>query len=275
MANTTTISKITWSAIILIHLALAIFIFIRLSQSQNLRLPIPKIPLALSILDPLLPIIAVLLPALAALGRSRTKRHDAGSALTIASEGRHHITPLARPVITVLSLIDVSLIASASTALSPSSLNCSLSSTWNLLFRAKDATAIRTIQDALHCCGFRTTHDQAYPFPDRSHDATACSTTFDRHVACQPKLEHATQQTLGAFVAVGAVALAIKAVLLLLTTRRVGLQTDGQPVWKRNEPRALLGDMNGEREGSEDTDGDGHGNEEPTQRGLHEGQGHV
>lgn len=244
MANITTISRVVWSTIILIHLALAILAYVKLTQSQSLHLPIPALVVILSSLVPLLPILAVVLPALLSILRNRTRRHVISS-LTTQDEQPHRITPLARPVIAVLSLVDISLVASAATAVTSISLNCSLSETWSHLFRSKNAAAIRTIQDTLACCGFQSPRDQAYPFPDHNHGADACLATFNRDVPCHPLLRRQAQQTLGTFIAVGAFALAVKAVLTLFTTRSAGLQSDGQPVWKSRAPRALLDGANG------------------------------
>lgn len=64
----------------------------------------------------------------------------------------------------------------------PSSLLCGLEERWTQLFKNKDATSIRAIQDALSCCGFRTTRDRAWPFANQ-HPST-CSATFNRSVSC-------------------------------------------------------------------------------------------
>ncbi|RHZ59255.1 uncharacterized protein CDV56_105769 [Aspergillus thermomutatus] len=53
-------------------------------------------------------------------------------------------------------------------------LSCRLEQQWQSYFRAKNAQAIRTIQDNLQCCGLRSTHDRAWPFKDRNHGDNAC-----------------------------------------------------------------------------------------------------
>ncbi|KAK4135720.1 hypothetical protein BT67DRAFT_455091 [Trichocladium antarcticum] len=49
--------------------------------------------------------------------------------------------------------------------LSPATAQCRLAQQWHALFSAHDGPAIRAIQDALACCGFRSPRDMAWPFP--------------------------------------------------------------------------------------------------------------
>jgi hypothetical protein len=53
-------------------------------------------------------------------------------------------------------------------------LSCELESQWTSLFRQKNAQAIRIIENELHCCGFNSIHDRAWPFPSREVDVRAC-----------------------------------------------------------------------------------------------------
>ncbi|KAL2128504.1 hypothetical protein VTI74DRAFT_9104 [Chaetomium olivicolor] len=70
---------------------------------------------------------------------------------------------------------------------SPSTTRCLLESKWRSLWTAHNAPAIRAVQDALSCCGFRSTQDMAWPFPSRTHPSTAtCETQFRRHDPCLP-----------------------------------------------------------------------------------------
>ncbi|EXJ77236.1 hypothetical protein A1O3_10394 [Capronia epimyces CBS 606.96] len=61
-------------------------------------------------------------------------------------------------------------------------MSCALESQWTAMFRRKDERAIRAIQTALHCCGFNSPHDRAWPFPSRGVDAHACEVAlgYDR-----------------------------------------------------------------------------------------------
>ena len=254
MADVTTISRVLWTTIIALHTVFAIIAYIKITQSESLNLPVPTIVLALAGIVPVLPILAILIPAVASAIRSRVKNTDVGPALTTNrgralteddGEAPHRITPLARPVIAILSLFDVSLIASAIATLNPLTLDCGLAAKWQLLFSAKNVIAIRTIEETLHCCGFRNPHDQAFPFPDRNHGVDACLNAFGWDRACQPLLRAQERQTLSVFIGVGVFALAVKAMLTLFTTRAAGVRGDGRPVWseglKRGKMKALPG----------------------------------
>lgn len=66
----------------------------------------------------------------------------------------------------------------------PDDLTCGLQRQWYRLYSQKDATAIRTIQDAHQCCGLVTPKDHAWPFQDKNNKADACITAFDRRKGC-------------------------------------------------------------------------------------------
>lgn len=66
----------------------------------------------------------------------------------------------------------------------PSELNCGLRNQWQSLFRSKDSSSIRAIQDQYNCCGFANPRDMAWPFPDRSHDSNSCQASFGRTDGC-------------------------------------------------------------------------------------------
>lgn len=48
------------------------------------------------------------------------------------------------------------------------------------MFRARDAKAVRAVQDALECCGFNSVRDRAYPFGQPS----TCAETYGREDSC-------------------------------------------------------------------------------------------
>ena len=64
------------------------------------------------------------------------------------------------------------------------SLDCGLSEKWRSLYQAKEAESIKTIQDTLDCCGFRTVADMPFPFPAKDVLADACHLRFNREKAC-------------------------------------------------------------------------------------------
>lgn len=72
--------------------------------------------------------------------------------------------------------------------------DCELSTRWQHLFRAKDVLSIKTIQDALECCGFRSVRDMAWPFPPAE---VQCAARFDRGLACQDPWTRALQSSAG------------------------------------------------------------------------------
>jgi hypothetical protein len=61
---------------------------------------------------------------------------------------------------------------------------CNSETQWVRMFRGKDGAAIRSIQDGLHCCGFNSLHDRAWPFPSRENDARTCERTQGYIIPC-------------------------------------------------------------------------------------------
>ncbi|OGM47524.1 hypothetical protein ABOM_004261 [Aspergillus bombycis] len=66
----------------------------------------------------------------------------------------------------------------------PDLLVCQLNNQWQSYYHNKDARAIRAIQDSLHCCGFRSVKDRAWPFKDKSHGDDACVRQIGYDRAC-------------------------------------------------------------------------------------------
>jgi hypothetical protein len=87
----------------------------------------------------------------------------------------------------------------------PSSLNCPLYEQWMRLFRNKDETAIRRIQDRYDCCGFNTVLDHAWPFPAKEVFAGECQERFGRTQPCAGPWRQAEQINAGLFLIVAAV----------------------------------------------------------------------
>ena len=77
------------------------------------------------------------------------------------------------------------------------------------LFRSKDVRAVRRIQDAMKCCGFRSNRDMAWPFVDKEHKNTACEEAFGRNRSCEQLWGRKEHMVLGLFVMIGAVGLAV------------------------------------------------------------------
>lgn len=57
---------------------------------------------------------------------------------------------------------------------------------WSQWFRSKDADSIQSIQNLLHCCGFNSMRDRAYPFPSKKFNATECERNSGFSTHCGP-----------------------------------------------------------------------------------------
>ncbi|CZR64141.1 uncharacterized protein PAC_14038 [Phialocephala subalpina] len=121
--------------------------------------------------------------------------------------------------------------------LPPSSLNCGLRTKWMALYKAKDADAIRTIQDAFNCCGFNSVKDMAFPF--RNQAASECAQTFHRTESCVGPWRKAEQMNAGwlLFVAVIVFSVKVLSILSLLTNT-----SWTHPPWGRRYRREVDGD---------------------------------
>ncbi|EMD96279.1 hypothetical protein COCC4DRAFT_184663 [Bipolaris maydis ATCC 48331] len=119
------------------------------------------------------PIVSGLLLQLAYdLTRRRERRQRLG-------RGDIQRPPLVIIANTLIFIYSTVIITLSGTHVAPASnLNCGLRERWQTLFRHKDATAIRQIQDAFSCCGLANSRDMAWPFPDRTHDSRACEATY-------------------------------------------------------------------------------------------------
>jgi hypothetical protein len=92
----------------------------------------------------------------------------------------------ARSVTTLFLVIYETVVATlAGTYITPeSNLDCRLQDRWRSLFQQRDSHRIRTIQDALDCCGLRSTKDMAFPFPASGKDPEMCRLTYGRSQNC-------------------------------------------------------------------------------------------
>ncbi|CAN8103518.1 unnamed protein product [Discula destructiva] len=97
--------------------------------------------------------------------------------------------------------------------------DCELSTRWQHMFRTKDAQAIRAIQDALQCCGFRSVKDMAWPFPPAD---LHCSARFDRALACQGPWTIALQRNAGVNLGVVLLVGVLQVIGTLMATRHAG-----------------------------------------------------
>jgi hypothetical protein len=117
---------------------------------------------------------------------------ECGYDLTRRKERRAHMErgEIQRPpfvivanfIIFIYSTVVITLLGTH--AAPPSDLDCDLRKRWQTLFRQKDASAVRAIQDQYQCCGFANPRDMAWPFPDKLHKPNTCQESFGRTKAC-------------------------------------------------------------------------------------------
>jgi hypothetical protein len=72
--------------------------------------------------------------------------------------------------------------------------DCLAEMQWEHLFQKKNEAAIRSIQEQLHCCGFNSMRDRAWPFPSRNIVANTCETTSGYQTFCGPLLKEKVMQ---------------------------------------------------------------------------------
>ncbi|RAL11809.1 uncharacterized protein BO97DRAFT_405866 [Aspergillus homomorphus CBS 101889] len=157
---------IKFNSVFFIHLLITItsilaFVIAVISWTRTNTFSLP-VPLSLPILTTLLiPFTLIALPLTVFLAKST----------------RPKVTLLAPILNTLHTVLSTLLLTIALIYLSRSSpINaCTLDQTWQAFFHARNAPAIRTIQDRLQCCGLRSIHDRAWPFKDRTHDDKACA----------------------------------------------------------------------------------------------------
>ena len=92
--------------------------------------------------------------------------------------------------------------------LPPNSLDCGLNEKWQQLFAGKNERAIKDIQNAFECCGFRTVKDRAWPFPNTS--ASPCAAILRRTRSCAADWRRAEQTSAGLLLFVAIAVFVIK-----------------------------------------------------------------
>jgi hypothetical protein len=84
----------------------------------------------------------------------------------------------------LLIIGDTILIALAADRLPAGGLTCPLNQRWGQMFIAKDGKGIKTIQDALNCCGLNSIKHDPFPFPEKGVELDACAKMNKRCVCC-------------------------------------------------------------------------------------------
>ncbi|KAK4656290.1 hypothetical protein QC762_310050 [Podospora pseudocomata] len=173
-------------------------------------------------LSPTLTFLTILLPLLSLLTTSLS--------FFSSSHPRKPLLPLLSNALQLLLTIILSTLFGA-TLTSPY-LPCALQTTWRSLWTSHSATPIRTIQDSLSCCGFKSTKDMAWPFPSSGNngDVSSCEKQFNRHTPCAGPWEDALNKTTGVELGVVVVAGVVQLLsLVVFKTQRRGGQ--GKKVW--------------------------------------------
>ncbi|KAL8971220.1 MAG: hypothetical protein Q9197_003393 [Variospora fuerteventurae] len=183
-------------------LPVAIIAAVSLTQIRYLSLPISNATSTAAIILPLLTGIGIrgvqsLLPSSQSKGRNQP--------------------PWLLPTLFVVPVIYDTVIATLSiTQMLPSSvLTCQLSEQWQALWSNGDGNAIRRIQDAHQCCGFRTIKDKAWPF-DGDQGALTCRTIYGRMGNCLGPWRRDQQVMAGLILLVAVGSFAVKLVVLVL-----------------------------------------------------------
>jgi len=165
------------------------------SQIHSLSLPIPQ---ALGIFTVVLPLIT----GISTRGANGLIKRAVGKEqeqLTIPLIGVIGFQLIYETIVATLSLTYI---------LPPSFLDCALNEKWQQFYVVRNAKAIRDIQNAFECCGYRTVKDRAWPFTE--HTASPCSSTLDRTKSCAGDWRKATQVTAGLFLLVAVVVFIVK-----------------------------------------------------------------
>ncbi|KAB8278222.1 hypothetical protein BDV30DRAFT_223151 [Aspergillus minisclerotigenes] len=144
------------------------------ARTTTLYLPLP---ISLSATTTILPILT---PILLFLARFLSNQSTTGA--NTPTFRNRFITSIISYLLTILPS---GLATLALTYLfAPDLLVCQLSNQWQSYYHNKDSRAIRAIQDSLHCCGFRSVKDRAWPFKDKDHGDDACVRQIGYDRAC-------------------------------------------------------------------------------------------
>ncbi len=173
-------------------------------RSSYLSLPLPSFIFLLALVAPFSNFAALryFLSRLRS-GSGSGSRNGSGSA-TLG------LAPEILGIVAVLEAVLVTL-ASAQLPSSPAGARtCRLERQWQLMFQHRQGAPIRRIQNALRCCGLRSTHDRAWPFPGGTHGVHACEEILSRRDSCLRPWERQAATLLAIATAIGAIGLLSK-----------------------------------------------------------------
>lgn len=153
---------------------------IALYRIRSLSLPVSRVIATASILLPVLTGVSL------------------RSAQTITRRGKSSFSKAALAVFVLLIIYETIIGTLALSHMTPpGNLNCGLERQWAALYSSKNAEAIRRVQDRHQCCGLRSVLHEAWPFPDRTHNAASCQTAFNRNRSCLGRWRQDEQVTGG------------------------------------------------------------------------------
>lgn len=128
-----------------------------------------------------------------------------GTSVLVRRAGKKEQAQLTLPLLAVIGfqLLYETIVATLAVThiIPPSDLLCGLEKKWYQLYRAKDRTAIKAIQDSLNCCGFNSVKDKSWPFVDPA----TCSDVFGRSNSCVGAWRQAEQTNAGLLLIVALV----------------------------------------------------------------------
>ncbi|KAI4169592.1 MAG: hypothetical protein LQ343_005612 [Gyalolechia ehrenbergii] len=111
----------------------------------------------------------------------------------------------------VLVVYDTVIATLAATQIIPSEvMTCGLFQRWQSLWSTHNAEAIKRIQDAHNCCGFKTIKDRAWPFAGND-GADRCSIMYEREQNCLPGWQRDQQINAGLILLVAIGTFLVKA----------------------------------------------------------------
>ncbi|KGQ09106.1 hypothetical protein BBAD15_g5549 [Beauveria bassiana D1-5] len=138
-------------------------------HSQHLSLP----------LSPVVTVVTVILPVAAFLNAfvyPNLLHTSSSSSTSILRVLPAALQGLQAVVATALATIFVQGFASPSRG-------CALDAAWQRLYDARDADAVRRVQDTLRCCGYADVNDRAFPFASLIQQT--CREIYNRDKACE------------------------------------------------------------------------------------------
>ncbi|OJD25709.1 hypothetical protein ACJ73_02924 [Blastomyces percursus] len=194
----------------LVATVLSVYAWFRTSK-YYLPLPIP-----LSGTTTFIPITtAILIPLFTNLATGGRKRRSGTALLGHIDIGRFMVI-----VEQLLTIIPTALATFAISYFMPEDIvGCRLENQWQSYYSRKNANAIRSIQDRLQCCGFRSTRDRGWPFPGGS-DQRDCASTFGYTRSCFAEWRSTQQEAATMIFTAAVLSLVMK---VILSSRQYGL----------------------------------------------------